>query len=282
MDKQWNRMTKMWEPYGQKSDWETTCVSCHSTGFKLVSYDDKNPAAQKHQMTERNIGCEACHGPGSAHVTSASKQDIFNPQNASKAEASKVCGYCHVRKETYAFRSAQNHPREDQPHPTLGESYKAGQDDWAKWYPDKILLPGVNPAQPISKNYPDTDLNNAFWMDEQSARSGLYDARKHHQEFQEFLQSTHSKNDLLSCSDCHSPHAVKGKPKTDPKATCANCHGSTYDVERIMPGTAQTAVDLFVRTHTFNKEQSRSKTLTASGEPEYFFAQRPSGFSAAR
>lgn len=32
LDKQWNRMTKLWESYGQKNDWETTCATCHATG----------------------------------------------------------------------------------------------------------------------------------------------------------------------------------------------------------------------------------------------------------
>jgi hypothetical protein len=268
LDKQWNRMVKAWEPYGQKNDWETQCISCHVTGYRLVAYDDKKPEAQKYQFAEHNIGCEACHGPGAKHVQSASKQDIFNPKNASKPDASKVCGYCHVRKENYQFKTAQNHPREDQPHPIIGQSYKAGQDDWATWYPDRILIPGVHADEPVSKNYPDTDLNNAFWLDEQSKTSGLYDARKHHQEYQEFLQSKHAS--LMSCSDCHSPHATAAKPRTSARETCQGCHGNTYDVDRVMPGTASTAAGLFVRSHTFNKDQTR-KGLLASGQPEYFF-----------
>src|SRR5512147_2935739 len=27
LDKQWNRMTKLWENYGQKNDWETQCAT---------------------------------------------------------------------------------------------------------------------------------------------------------------------------------------------------------------------------------------------------------------
>jgi hypothetical protein len=99
-----------------------------------------------------------------------------------------------------------------------------------------MLLPGVNPAQPVSKNYPKTDLNDAFWLDEQSQKSGLYDARKHHEEYQEFIQSSHYRKNVLSCVDCHSPHAVAGKAPTEPRATCSGCHGNKYDVDKIMPG----------------------------------------------
>ncbi len=62
---------------------------------------------------------------------------------------------------------------------------------------------------------------------------------------------------MLSCSDCHSPHAVAGKTLSDPKATCEGCHGKKYDVSKIMPGTASTAANLFVATHTFNPNQAR-------------------------
>ena len=92
-----------------------------------------------------------------------------------------MCGYCHVRKENEHFKSAQGNPREDQPHPALGETYKAGQDDWRTWYPDGVLIPGANPKQPINQNCPKTDLENAFYLDELAQKHKFYDSRKHHQ-----------------------------------------------------------------------------------------------------
>ena len=274
LDKQWNRYLKVWEPYGQKNDWETQCATCHSTGYKVVSYDPANPATQKVSMSEHNTGCEACHGPGAAHVGSPSKANIFNPRNASKADASKVCGYCHQRTENYRWKTAQNHPREDMPHPVMGQSYKAGQDDWTKWYTkDQALMVGVQPNAPFSDENKGTDLFNAFWQDDQAKATGLYDERKHHQEYQGYIQSKHSKSSIASCQDCHSPHAVGNKPKIDPRATCTGCHGSQYDWQKIMPGTGQTAGQLFVRTHTFNPKQARTGGATDESmpAPEYFY-----------
>ena len=60
----------------------------------------------------------------------------------------------------------------------MGESYKAGQDDWTKWYPDKLLLPGIQPEDSIKVNHPKTDLENAFFIDEQAQKSGYFEARK--------------------------------------------------------------------------------------------------------
>jgi nitrate/TMAO reductase-like tetraheme cytochrome c subunit len=271
LDKQWNRMTKLWENYGQKNDWETQCATCHATGYRLTAYDPKNPAAQKVSMVEHNTGCESCHGPGGLHAQTTAKTDIFNPAKASKEQSSLVCGYCHVRKETSQFQTAQGNVREDQPHPVIGDTYKAGQDDWRTWYPDGVLIPGANPKQPLNQNYPKTDLDNAFYLDDLAKQHGFYDSRKHHQEWQEFIQSSHYTKNLLGCSDCHMPHAVGNKPKLEARATCAPCHGTQYDVNKIMPATGRTADNLFMRSHTFNKNQNRPGGPTASGAPVYYY-----------
>ncbi|MBK7080531.1 MAG: hypothetical protein IPO82_04850 [Betaproteobacteria bacterium] len=270
LDKQWNRVSNAWEGYGQKNDWETQCATCHATGYRITSYDPKNTAAMKTTMSEHNTGCEACHGPGSTHVQSHKKADIFNPKNASKAEADKVCGYCHLRGENDQWLTAQGNHSEHLPHPVLGESYKAGQDDWTKWYPSKVLLPGIQADDPINRNYPNTDLNNAFFIDDAAQKSGYFEARKHHQQYQEHLQSKHAKAGLLACQDCHSSHAVKGKT-INAAETCKGCHGATMDFKKVMPGTAQTAGGLFVRTHTFNPNP-RPSGATADTLPAPVYA----------
>jgi hypothetical protein len=272
MDKQWNRMTRVWEPYGQKNDWETMCATCHATGYRLIQYDPANPAAQKVAMVERNTGCEACHGPGAKHAFTKARKDIFNPARATPEQSALVCGYCHVRKENEHFKTAQGNRREDQPHPVIGETYKAGQDDWRTWYPQAMLIPGVLANQPLDKNYPNTDLNNAFFLDDKAMKWKSHDGRKHHQEYQEFVQSSHYVNKVVSCADCHTPH-VTGKPKPPARETCKGCHGDQYSVDKIMPGLSQTASGLFVKTHTFNKDQDRPSGLTASGEPTYYYAK---------
>ena len=55
------------------------------------------------------------------------------------------------------------------------------------------------------------------------------------------------------------------------KNACAKCHDATFTVEKYMPGSGSTAAGLTVRTHTFNKAQTRSTSgVVAQGEPEYF------------
>lgn len=77
-----------WDPIKQhyandKSirNWLVQCAGCHTTGYNT----------QTQTFKELNIGCEACHGPGSKHVTSKNKSDIVIDKS------SEGCGYCHIR-----------------------------------------------------------------------------------------------------------------------------------------------------------------------------------------
>ena len=265
MDKQFNRMSEKWENYGNKNDWETNCVTCHATGVRILEYDPKNPPAQKIAWTEENTGCETCHGPGAKHVKGDKKGSMWNPAKQSKAEQTRVCGYCHQRVENEHYKTAQGNNREDLPAPKIGETFKPW-DDWTKWYPEGVVIPGVQPEDPFNKEYAG-DLKGLFILDEQAMKSGVYDSGKHHQEFQEFIQSKHYKNGKMSCTDCHTPHKGKNIKPVVAKETCKKCHGDTYDYAKIMPGSGSTAANLTVRTHTFFKDQARPSKPTASGAP---------------
>jgi hypothetical protein len=267
LDRQWNRVVKRWEGYGNKNDWETNCGTCHATGFRLTSYDEKNPAAQKWSMAEFNVACEACHGPGAKHAKSRNKADIYVFAGKSKEEQTRVCGYCHIRAENDKFKTPQGNPSEHMPHPELGKTWQPG-DDWTKWYPEHVVIPGVQPEDKIDAVYKG-DLAGMFKLDDIAKQSGFYDGAKHHQQYQEYLQSKHYKSNVASCSDCHASHATK-TPKVAARETCKGCHDASYTVEKYMPGTGQTVNDLFLRTHTFNKNQSRPAQTTATGEPEYY------------
>jgi hypothetical protein len=266
MNQQFNRISGEWEPYGQKNDWDFMCATCHTTGYRLLSYDANNVKEAKSTWIEENIACEACHGPGAKHVKNPKAKDsIWNPSKYSKAEQTRACGYCHIRGENEKFKSPQGNDREDFPAPKLGDSFKPW-DDWTKWYTAEAIIPGVHPEDKIDAEYKG-DLKGMFILDETSKKSGVYDAGKHHQQYQEFLQSKHFKNDVLSCNDCHSPHAGKKIKAKIAKDTCKSCHGDTYAYEKIMPGTGATVKNLTVRTHTFYKDQSRPSQPTVTGTP---------------
>lgn len=72
------------------------CYQCHSTGYGrpggFVSLE-RTPLL-------KDIGCEACHGPGSRHVKSEESKDIR------RKPGNKRCLACHVSARIKAFKHA--------------------------------------------------------------------------------------------------------------------------------------------------------------------------------
>ena len=275
LNKQFNRYTGKWENYGNANDWNTNCGTCHTTGYRIMEYDEKfgkHGRTVKDSYSEMNVGCEACHGPGAKHIAAKGKEKkktIFNPANADIKAQSKVCGYCHIRVENEKFMTAQGKPREDLPAPKVGDSYKAG-DDWTTWYPQQAIIPGVHADQPANKEYAG-DLKGLFKLDEHAKTNGVYEEAKHHQQYQGFLQSKHYQSGTVSCITCHSPHAGKGKLKKVQKDACVKCHDKSMTVEKYMPNTGQTAGNLFLRSHTFGKNPRKGGAGASDmGPPNYY------------
>src|SRR5438046_1831455 len=47
------------------------------------------------QLTEWNVCCENCHGPGSTHVLTKLAADIVNPAKLGAIDGTNVCVQCH-------------------------------------------------------------------------------------------------------------------------------------------------------------------------------------------
>ena len=98
---QWDVTHKLWRPYFVKNgtDWWAPlypadnmqrptgplCDGCHSVNYDI---DTK-------KVTEWNVGCEKCHGPGSDHVEHQGKPNIINPAKLNYVQANDTCIQCH-------------------------------------------------------------------------------------------------------------------------------------------------------------------------------------------
>jgi len=92
-------------------NWNGMCATCHSTNL------DKNydPETDSYATTwsDIDVGCEACHGPGSDHVEWAQMPDMARPELENYALAQKtsglestefveLCAPCHSRRASLA------------------------------------------------------------------------------------------------------------------------------------------------------------------------------------
>ncbi|MBI4585317.1 MAG: tetratricopeptide repeat protein [Planctomycetes bacterium] len=87
------------EPLGSVKSHESSlaCLSCHTT---VLSWKEARLDLERSVF---GIGCERCHGPGSAHVEIHFKNKdslkIFNPGSLRRREQVEFCGQCHRRPE---------------------------------------------------------------------------------------------------------------------------------------------------------------------------------------
>jgi len=97
---QWDVANQRWSRYlvANGTDWWTAhyppdnmqrptgplCDGCHSVNYNI----------QTKTVSEWNVGCEKCHGPGSLHVARPSRANIVNPVRLG-ARGTDVCIQCH-------------------------------------------------------------------------------------------------------------------------------------------------------------------------------------------
>ena len=181
-------------------NWNHVCADCHTTAFRKRF--DVNRNAFDSQWEELGVGCESCHGPGSAHVAwarapSAREMGLVarlderrnvrwsvDPATGNavrsvprtSARELDVCAQCHARRSN------------------ITESYVAGEP-FLDHYRPALLDPGL------------------YFADGQQ-REEVYS-------WGSFLQSRmHAKG--VTCSDCHEPHS--GALRAEGNALCASCH----------------------------------------------------------
>ncbi|MDB5172133.1 MAG: doubled domain protein [Phycisphaerales bacterium] len=246
---QWDVTHKKWRPYFVKDDWwvryypadnfkrptSTTCDGCHSVNYNTTT----------HMVTEWNVGCEKCHGPGSEHVKNPVNSTIINPARLDYVQANDTCIQCH----------SQGRPPAN---PIAGQYY-----DWPV---------GFHMGLKLSDFWKLEDHKAGETTFTHFADGTAHKNRMQGNDFVTSLMYTHgvscftchdshgSGNEALLrkpansiCLDCHSPKSPNG-----PRAATLEQHthhkpGSTGSecVACHMPKIAQTLGDVNVRSHTF-------------------------------
>ena len=232
--------TDWWEPFypadNMKRPTGPTCDGCHSVNYNVR---DKT-------VTEWNVGCERCHGPGSNHVAHHSQNNILNPERIDYVRANDTCVVCH----------SQGRPRKN---PIQGRYY-----DWAVGYDagrnlsDYWKLEDPTLGETSFTHFPDGTAHKNRMQGNDFVQSAMY--RRGVTCFS--CHDVHGTNNYaelrkpanLICLDCHTPGGLNGprattfEEHTHHKATsagsdCVACH---------MPAIEVTISDVKVHAHTFD------------------------------
>ncbi|MEO1678209.1 MAG: multiheme c-type cytochrome [Pseudomonadota bacterium] len=171
---------------GPYKSWNARCAECHATGF------DKNydPTTRSYASTQAEIGvgCEACHGPGEAHLAWAEGEEIarsgsdldafgFTQSFATTEATINQCATCHSRREAHNDAS-----------PVPGTPYHDA-------YGLALLRPGLYHA--------DGQISEEVYVYGSFLQSKMYAAG-------------------VGCLDCHDAHSAN--LVAEGNAVCTQCH----------------------------------------------------------
>ena len=178
-----------WTNAGQ--NWNGMCAECHSTNLKK-NYD---PVKNTYQTTwtDIDVGCEACHGPGSRHVSWAETPDMGRPSVSNYDLAVRTSG---VTSKQNVNQCAPCHSR------------RAILGDYTHSEPD--LLDSLLPSLLTPELYfPDGQI-----LEEVYVYGSFIQSKMYHRE--------------VKCSDCHDAHSAKLVKEGN--NLCLQCHrASEYD-----------------------------------------------------
>jgi predicted CXXCH cytochrome family protein len=282
MPAQWDVTHQLWRPYFVKAgtDWWASlyppdnmqrptgplCDGCHS-----VNYDIKTKT-----VTEWNVGCERCHGPGSRHAEHPMAMNIVNPARLDYVQANDVCISCHSQGKPLA-------------NPFGGRYY-----DWPVGYE-------------VGKRLGDFWKLEEFKPGEQTfthfAEGSAHKNRMQGNDFVQSLMYTRG----VTCFSCHDAHGTPnaGLLRAPGNAVCLACHGpATQNGPRAasieahshhkagspgnecaachMPKIAQTIADVNVRVHTFRFiTPAQTAALKIPNACDACHEDKPAGWSAA-
>jgi tetratricopeptide (TPR) repeat protein len=172
-----------WTNAGQ--NWNGMCAECHSTNLKK-NFDIKNNTYLT-TWTDIDVGCEACHGPGSGHVEWAETPDMGRPRVKNYNLAVKTSG---TTSEKLVNLCAPCHSR------------RASLGDYTHAEPD--LLDSMLP----SRLSPELYFSDGQILEEVYVYGSFIQSKMYHRD--------------VKCSDCHDVHSIKlVKEGND---LCLQCH----------------------------------------------------------
>ncbi len=197
---------------GQLQNWNFMCADCHSTNLQK----DYRLAEDRYQTTwsDINVSCEACHGPGSRHVTWARNEPSGplepDPTRGLVVPIKDTSGGVWTFPPGEAIARRTKPPSSSAEVETCGRCHARRAQVWGDY----------QPGQPLEQSYRVAFLDESLYHADGQIRDEVY-------EYGSFLQSKMYQAGV-TCSNCHDPHSAH--LRAEGNALCAQCHlPATYD-----------------------------------------------------
>jgi Tfp pilus assembly protein PilF len=221
-------------------NWNFMCADCHSTGLRK-NYDSIADRFQT-RWAEINVGCEACHGPGSRHLEWARSQvpPLAKGEETHQGRENNglIARLDERRGIVWTQNAATGNPARSQPRTTEREIEVCAQCHSRR----SQITDGYEAGKPFHDYYRPALLTGPLYYADGQQRDEVYT-------WGSFLQSKMYASGV-TCSDCHNPHS--GKLRAEGNAVCATCH---------LPGKYDTAA------HHYHKPGSAGATCAGCHMP---------------
>ena len=194
-------------------NWNFMCAECHSTGVRKNYDAAKDSFATR--WTEISIGCEACHGQGSAHVAWAKDQKSWWPYKSEDPDKGLLVRFDERSGVTWGHDAKTGFPvRSASPAGVRKEVETCGLCHARRGLVSEDWVPG----RPLSDTHLVAALSQGLYQSDGQMLDEVYN-------YGSFKQSKMYAAGV-TCSDCHDPHNAKLKLTGD--KVCLQCHADTY------------------------------------------------------
>ncbi|MBI5364619.1 MAG: ammonia-forming cytochrome c nitrite reductase subunit c552 [Planctomycetes bacterium] len=196
---------------GPEQNWNYMCAECHSTNLRKHWRADEQ--RYDTQWSEIDVSCEACHGPGSAHVewAKAAVGDPHSPE--AEAEDSLARGLViELRSEPIEWVSD---PATGIAKPSRPPKARTEVEMCARCHARRTQLFDANvPGRPLLETHKPALLETQLYFADGQQLEEVY-------EYGSFLQSRMYAAGV-SCGHCHDAHSSRIEGAADD--VCKRCH----------------------------------------------------------
>ncbi len=250
-DTQYNYETDAWVAYSDGVvDKPYNCGKCHTTGW--IPFDDggkrqDNLPGMEGTFFQGGIHCEACHGPGAAHVKSSGDKSYIT-----KDSSSELCGKCHTRDSANRIAASGGYIKH---HEQYDELLGIDPDNAAAGGMGKHLQAGVgcNTCH---------DPHATTVKRDRSTYNGL----------------------IKECTDCHADKVIRTGPHSDAGfansglsgkkgrsiSNCVHCHMPMIVKTAVGHGSVGTGPNVGdIRSHIFKVDTTKVDQFTPDGQFAY-------------